>query len=99
MRGLTLSFGRRFDFQRTNRLNLLIGASAVIVGMLFFTCIGVAAQARRVRNQLQTLIENAFVCTTVAGATMQNARTVPVGTTENWEILGVQVQFYFDEVI
>lgn len=50
------------------------------------------------RNTIKTLIERAFVSTNVGGATMQNSRIIPVSPTDHWNILGVQVSFYFDEV-
>lgn len=51
------------------------------------------------RNTIKTLIERAFVSTNVSGATMQDSRTIPVGSTDTWNILGVRISFYFDEVI
>lgn len=51
------------------------------------------------RNTIKTLIERAFVSKNVGGVTFQDSRAVPVNPTENWNILGVQISFYFDEVI
>lgn len=51
------------------------------------------------RNLIQTSITKDFCSTTIGGATFQDSRSIPVRGTENWEILGIQVPFYFDEVI
>lgn len=50
------------------------------------------------RNLLQPRIEGAFASRAVGAATMKDARLVSVAATENWELVTLQIPFYFDEV-